>query len=90
MSRLSNAMRSPADLAPAAERRFAAGHQGDVGGGAAHVEGDEVGRGAVLRQRHGRRDAARGAGKRGAGGEARGFLHGRDAAVAEDDEERPL
>jgi hypothetical protein len=74
-------------VAPAAERGLAFRDQRDVGGGAAHVEGDEVGGDAARGQRHRRRDAAGGAGERGADREPRRLGHRSHAAMAQDHEE---
>ena len=77
----------PTHGAATAERGFPILDQRDVGGGAADVERDEVLAQPALSQRHARRDTARRAGQRGAGGEPRGFLDRRDAAMGEDDED---
>ena len=80
-----------ADRSPAGQGRLAVAHQGDVGAGAAHVEGDEVAGHAPAgaRQRHRRRDPAGGTRQRRAGRQKRGFLHRGDAAMGEDDEQIP-
>ena len=69
------------------QSRLAVSHQSDVGGGAAHVERDQIFRHAVARQGHGRGDASRRSGQSRAGGET-GCLGDRgDAAMRQDDQQ---
>src|SRR5262249_55073990 len=72
---------APLDLAPAGQQRLAILDQGDVAGGAAHVESDEVLEAAHAAGERAGGDAARGAGQHGGDRAARGGRESRHAAV---------
>ena len=90
MSRLRSAMRSPARPPSADSVDAAVGDQRNVGRGAAHVEGDEIGNAEHVGAAPAAGHAARRARQHGRRREPRGLLHRRHAAMGEDDEERAL